>query len=152
MLLDLYPYRASAHSGMVRLQLYKMQEEHLLKREAQRVAEQVVKQETEKNEQVEGQATPKRARKAAPRKFALVEREEFPEVQFRRKPIFTRPMPVNTDIPIWLSFVSLEVQSWFTTFIPLWKEQNRAIIVFNQNKQSAANDADIRLRLLLLAA
>lgn len=153
MLLDLYPYRASAHSGVMRLQLYKMQEEHLLKREARRAAEEALELQQpvkeENNEQVEGQATPQRARKGAKRKPAVVEREEFPEVRFKRKPIYTNPQPVVEQFPAWVTFVSLEIDSWFSQLIPLWEERKQVII---SAQQAAVNDADYRLRLLLLAA
>ena len=149
MLLDLYPYRASAHSGAMRLQLYKMQEEHLLKREAQRVANEVLNQpETPKDEQVERQATPQGTRKAKKRKPAVVEREEYPEVRFKRKPIYANPQPVAENLPMWVGLVSIEIDSWYSSIIPLWKEHCRVII----SKQDAVNDSDSRLRLLLLVA
>lgn len=132
-------------SGYWRLFFTKMQEESLQK--TKEAIQQAVKETI--SEQVEGQAAPQRARKAKARKPAVVAVEHYPEVRFKRKPIFSNPQPVVEQFPAWLSLVSLEIDSWFSTIIPLWEERKQ-VIIFKQ--QEAANDADVRLRLLLLAA
>jgi len=134
----------SASSGVRRLQLYQLQEE-ALKTGFKQAIKTVVE---EANEQEQGQTTPPRARKTKARKPAMVAREEYPEVRFKRKPIYTQPTDLNTTLPVWLALVSKEVDQWYASLIPLWEEHRRVII----KTQTAANDAEYRIRLLLLAA
>jgi hypothetical protein len=78
-----------------------------------------------------------------------VAEEHFPEVQFKRKPIYIDPTPVNENLPLWLVQTTIQTNYWVRFLIPLWKKQTQVII---ETKRAAANDADIRLRILLLAA
>jgi len=145
MLLDLWPWRAS--SGVRRLQAYQLQEEALLKDAIKKTVEKVLSIEGS-SEQEQGQAAPERSRKAAKRKPAVVAREEYPEVRFKRNPIYTQPTPVNPTLPAWLTLISLEVDQWYLRAIPLWAERKGFLLL----KQSAANDAEYRIRFLLLTA
>ena len=142
------PVEQSASSGIRRLQMYQMQEEALLKDAVNEAVAKVLPTKEESNERKQGQATPTRARKAKARKPAVVAREEYPEVRFKRKPIYTTTTDVNPTLPVWLAAISTEVDQWYASIIPLWKEHRQVII----SKQIAANDADYRLRLLLLLA
>lgn len=147
MLLDLYPYRASAHSGVSRLELYRLQEQALLKRAVKEAADKVVEQETKKDEQVERKEASRRKSKTASRKFAVVEQVQ-PETFFRRKPIFRNTTPVNENFPLWVLAIDLQLQTWYAEIVPLRWIESQVII----EPSKAANDADYRLRILLLAA
>ena len=138
------PVQQDGKSGYWRLFFMNMQEEALAKRNAILVP----KINEESNEQVERQATPQGARKAKKRKPAVVEREEYPEVRFKRQPIYANTQPVNENFPLWVYDISMQVDSWYTQFKPLL-ETNRKVIIA---RQTAANDADVRIRLLLLLA
>jgi hypothetical protein len=130
-------------SGYWRLFFTNLQEEALKpKPETTKPQETVLEQE-------QGQEAPARKSKAKTRKPAVVAVEQFPEVRFKRKPIYSDAKPVVEDFPLWLAEVSLEVDQWISSYIPLWNEHRQVII---SRKKEAANDADIRLCLLLLAA
>lgn len=135
---------ASTRSGYWRLFFYNMQEEALKKLDAPIE----VKVSEEPNEQVERQAAPQGARKAKKRKPTVVAIERYPEVRFKRKPIYTKPTPVAENLPLWLAEVSLEFNAWLNATVPQWRKrlQEKAKV------DAAANDADYRLRILLLAA
>jgi hypothetical protein len=131
-------------SGYWRLFFMNMQEEALKKRDAVLVP----KPNEEPDEQIEREAAPQRARKAAPRKPTVVEPEEFPEVRFKRKPIYATAKPVNEKFPLWVYQISAQIDSWYASYLPLLEASQKVII----EQRAAANDADIRMRLLLLAA
>lgn len=135
----------TASSGIRRLQLMQLQEEELLKESIKEAVAKVVSVAEQSKVSVEAHKLAKQPAKLEP----LVPLETFPEVKFKRKPIYTNPQPVAENFPVWLSDISLEINSWFTQLIPQWEARREVIIVA---KQEAANDADIRLRLLLLAA
>jgi hypothetical protein len=138
----------SASSAIRRLQLYQMQEEELIKQAAKEAANKVVQQVEKGDEQEQRKTASQRARKAEKRTPAVVEREEYPKIRFKRKPIYTSPTPLIPILPAWLSIVSHEISQWYAKIFPLWKEHRERIIF----KRSAANDAEYRIRLLLLAA
>ena len=77
--------------------------------------------------------------------------EPIPELpKFKRKVVSTTPT-VNEQFPEFVWLMSLEIQQWYKEFQPhvLKMAENRVKI--NQQIE-AANDADMRIRLLLLAA
>ena len=153
MLLDLRNSRLVASSGIRRLQMYQLQEQALVKDAIQKAVAEVLntQEEVKQDEQVQGQEAPSRKVKATPRRKPVVEvaEEHFPEVRFKRKPIYIDPTPVNENLPLWLVQTTIQTNYWVRFLIPLWKKQTQVII---ETKRAAANDADIRLRILLLAA
>lgn len=75
----------------------------------------------------------------------LVELEEFPEVKFNRKPIFTRPPSIKQVSAAWLSSIAQKTKDDVERLQDLVAKHVTA-------KVEAANDADYRIRLLLLTA
>jgi hypothetical protein len=130
----------SAPSGMRRLELYRLQEEALAEQK---------KAFSETIRAAVAIATPAPTKKK-PKLEPLVPLVTYEKPVFKRKPIYTEPTPLPESLPAWLTLISVEINSWFTTLIPQWEARRQVII--SVQKQEAANDADIRLRLLLLAA
>jgi Fe2+ transport system protein B len=137
-----------ASSAIRRLQLYQMQEAELIKQAAKEAANKVVQQVERGNEQEQRKTATQRTRKAEKKISTVVEREKHPKIRFKRKPIYTNPTPLTPILPVWLSIVSYEISQWYANIFPLWEEHRKRIIF----KRSAANDAEYRIRLLLLAA
>ena len=131
--------QGSASSGMRRLQMYQMQEE-ALKKEEQKTLKDVVK------EAVEPAVVKKKSKQALPKLVKLVEYEK-PEIP--RKPIYSSPTEFNPDLAAMLHIWSMQTDEWLLSVVPLLREHRQVIIKRNT---AAANDADYRLRLLLLAA
>lgn len=142
----LSPANQDAQSGVRRLQMYQLQEESL-KQDSEKLKADVKEIVLEQEQR---QAAPQRTRKAKTRRPTVVAVERPPEIpRFKRRPIYENTESVNEGFPIWLAAVSQEINQWVTSYIPLWNEHQRIII---SKQREAANDADIRLRLLLLAA
>ena len=137
-----YLARQDAPSGMHRLMLYKLQEESLQQEAERRVIRAAAV------EAAESVTLP--SKKVKTKLEPLVPLEVYERPKFRRPVIRTDQTPVLESLPIWLTLVSSEINSWFTTLIPQWEARRQVII--STSKLEAANDADIRLRLLLLAA
>lgn len=125
-----------ARSGYWRLFFMKMQEEALknpaLKEEAEKLAAAA---------DLPPIDAPER-KKPHTKRMPLVPLEVFPEVRFKRKPIYSSPTPVSEVLPSILHDVRRSMESWLVRV-------HHAVIL---QKQEAANDADICLRILLLAA
>jgi len=68
--------------------------------------------------------------------------------KFKRKAMVSAPR-VNEQFPEFMWLMSMEVQNWYAEFQPhiVKMAENRVKII-----QQSANDADFRIRLLLLAA
>jgi hypothetical protein len=138
------PAQNSASSGIRRLQMYQMQEEALLKDAIKQAVAKVEATNDQPEKRVE-QPKPVKKRKPLPK---LVPLETYEKPAFKRKPIYSAPTELNPTLPVWLASISLEVDQWYASIIPLWDEHRKVIIA----RQTAANDADMRLRLLLLLA
>lgn len=135
----------TARSGYWRLFYYQLQEAEL-----------------KKNEQEQGKEAPEGARQVteedasvgAPRKRtkrkleSLVKLETFEKPEFKRKQIYSTPTKINTELPGWLLLVDNELVQMYKDFAPRIVAQ----AVKFKKQVDAANDADLRIRLLLLAA
>ena len=141
MLFDLYFHHQNSapSSGMRRLMMYQLQEESLqkdqkrhIKEAAQAATEKIVKVETKKPRE-----------KLEP----LVPLETYEVPDFKRKAIYTRPTKVE-PIPFYLAQLD-DVQGWYADLHPLWVQFKLQVVV---PRVEAANDHDMRIRLLLLAA
>ena len=134
-----YLARQDAPSGMHRLMLYQLQEEHL-KKEAEKKTIQVAAKEVAEKIVKPTKKVVKKVKKA--------KQEEPIE---RLPPFKLAPVkaPEETDILPILKLWSDETYSWVLSINPLLSIQAQ-VIIFKQN--AAANDAEYRLRLLLLAA
>lgn len=118
--------------------------------------------ELKKNEQEQGKEAPSGARQVAeevatvahPRKSTkrklepLVRLETFEKPEFRRKAIYSNPTKLNTKLPALLLAIDNELAQMYKDFAPRIVAQ---AVKFNK-QVDAANDADLRIRLLLLAA
>ena len=135
----LAPAEQSARSGYWRLFFMQMQEEALKNPE--------LKAEVEKLGVVADLPpldAPERRKARAKRLEPLVPLETFPEVKFARKPIYSKPAPVDVELPSWLLELRVDTEQWFVL-----ARRNAEQL---KKTQDAANDADFALRLLLLAA
>ena len=127
----------SASSGMRRLQMYQMQEE-ALKKEEQKTIKAAVKEAVEPALAKKKQVKPK-----------LVKLVKYEKPEIPRKPIYSSPTEFNPDLAAMLHIWSMQTDEWLLSVVPLLREHRQVIIKRNT---AAANDADYRLRLLLLAA
>ena len=136
-----YLARQDAPSGMHRLMLYKLQEEHLQKEAEKKVISQAAKEVAEKVAAVK----PKKKQKLEP----LVPLEKYEKPRFKRRHIQPQSTGIDEEVAANLKIWSAEIDSWLIRFSYLLQAQRQVIII---EQEAAANDADYRLRLLLLAA
>lgn len=128
---------SDGRSGYWRLFFMQLQEEALKKKE------ELAPQETQQHE--EAAKPPKTKKQKLP---PLVPLEEYEKPNFKRKKIFTDPTEVQETLAPWMLLSSTVVDSWVSALVPIWAEHKKAII----QQREAANDAEYRIRLLLLAA
>lgn len=132
----------TGRSGYWRLFFMQMQEDSLKKDKEKLKA--VIKEAVAQAEPVAIKATSKKKQKLEP----LVPLEVYEKPVFRRKPIYTSPAS-NTDTLRQLTVASsLEIQAMYAQFVPHLVARQIKI----QRQVEAANDADYRIRLLLLLA
>jgi len=148
MLLDLFAWRSYAPSGMRRLMMYQLQEESLRADEERKKLKQVVTEAVAKSDVPE---SPRTENKAPAKKRRVVSSPEIapePLPPFKRAPILRTP---DERLPEVLWMLRTEIYAQYVTTYPVLVtlQQNRVKI---QQQVAAANDADYRLRLLLLAA
>ncbi len=85
---------------------------------------------------------------AADKPVELVQLETYEKPDFKRKAIYTQPTKTGAQLPRVVAAVDWELDTMYKEFAPriiAWQIQE-------QQKVEAANDADMRIRLLLLAA
>jgi hypothetical protein len=131
--------RDTSRSGYWRLFFMQMQEEALKKPELRAEVEKLAKV-VDLPPIEEAKSKPKR-KKLEP----LVPLETFPALKFERKPIYSAPTPVDVGLPGWLLALQTSTEGWVL-------EARRAEEQAKKQQDEAANDSDMRLRILLLAA
>ncbi len=132
-------------SGYWRLFYYQLQEAELEKDEQEQGKEATEGTRQAAEEVAALDTTSKRTkRKLEP----LVKLETFEKPDFKRKQIYSAPSPINTALPVWLLSVDIELAQMYKDFAPRIVAQ----AVKFKKQVDAANDADHRIRLLLLAA
>ena len=133
-----------ARSGYWRLFFTQMQEDALKKRDEDEKP--VTKVETSPEPHVQVKIKPRK--KLEP----LVPLETYEKPSFKRKPIYATQEVTQVPADQWQSFyaISLEVDTWLSVLIPQW--ESRKVELLQIKKVEAVNDADYRVRLLLLAA
>lgn len=78
----------------------------------------------------------------------LVELEEYDIPNFKRKPIYTQETKIEAQLPTLLSNTTSELDAMYLGFskhVIAWRKKEKQQV-------EAANDADMRIRLLLLGA
>lgn len=128
-------------SGYWRLFYYQLQEAELKKENEQKQG-----QETSERKVEVTQAKPVAAAGKPVRQLVQLETYEKPD--FKRKAIYTQPTKTEAQLPRVVASVDWELDTMYKEFAPriiAWQIQE-------QQKVEAANDADMRIRLLLLAA
>jgi len=141
---------ATGRSGWARLQLIELQQKSLDEDERKK-REQEQGQEAEsgarKPETPKPVATPAKKPRRAAKPATVPEERTEPRVDrlppLKRKPLYEAPEVLPT---IWL--ISTELQTLVTNMRPVRQRMEPRI----QEQQAANDDADVRLRLLLLAA
>lgn len=129
-----------ARSGYWRLFFMQMQEEALNQYEKHASTERTLAPTSEEPKKT---TPPKKAKLPA-----LVELETYEIPNFKRKPIYTQETKIEAQLPTVLSKAMLDADSMykdFAKYIVAWKQKEK-------QQAEAANDADMRIRLLLLAA
>ncbi len=142
MLLDLYPYRASAHSGVWRLMMYFLQEESL-KKDEEKKREQEQRQ---KAAEGEGEGTPASKPMVVHKTRRKSERRVVPREApaVRQRPVVAPYAPLP-ELPQTVFSIGLEIQSWLDAFHISRTDFNAAV-------QAANDEEEEVIELLLLAA
>jgi len=134
------PPTQDGRSGYWRLFFMRMQEEALRQYEKHTATERPVAPTLEEPKK------PAPSKKAKPPPLVTLETYEAPD--FKRKPIYTQETKIEAKLPTVVSRLGLDTEAMYKGFakhVAAWCEKEKQQI-------EAANDADMRIRFLLLAA
>lgn len=138
------PPTQDGKSGYWRLFYYQLQEAELEKEKLKRAQEQEKETAEGKSEATSKAATVVQNTKPV----KLIPLEVYEKLEFKRKAIYTQPTKIQAKLPAAVKVVDSELGRMYKEFAPrilAWQIQE-------QQKVEAANDADNRIRLLLLLA